>query len=403
MIMSLKLRDITGILVIFLSLLFLFSCKEKQDDSVINYKVKVISYIRTWELKKVNGKRVFWKADDIEGSLLTDLNIAFAEIRNGSEIFISSVEWDDGFYDLFDQIKEVKRRYPALKVNLSIGGWGADGFSDVAYYENLRRKFVENVIEWIEKYGFDGVDIDWEYPVNGADGLIKSRPSDRKNFTKLMSELKEALDKAGKKLSKKLTLSFAGGAFSAYLDWIEPGKLADIVDYVNLMGYDFYGEWSETTGHHSNLYKSIYENENLSVNIAVNDYISAGFAPGKIVVGVPFFGRAWKGVSNVNNGLYQKYERAIYTSGLGYKDIVNLIKAYTLKKYWDDTAKSPYLYNGDIWISYDDKQALEIKVDYVKEKGLGGVMIWEYTQDFENELLKTINQRIKAKYFKGKR
>jgi len=152
-----------------------------------NYKLKIISYIRTWELRKENGKRVFWKADDINGELLTDLNIAFAEIRNGSEIFISSTEWKDGFFDLFDQIAELKRKYPSLKVNLSIGGWGVDGFSDVAYYENSRNAFVNNVMEWVEEYGFDGVDIDWEYPVNGANGIIKARPSDKTNFTLLMS------------------------------------------------------------------------------------------------------------------------------------------------------------------------------------------------------------------------
>ena len=383
--------------------LFLVNCKKVRTEKNYNYKLKIISYIRTWELRKENGKRVFWKADDINGELLTDLNIAFAEIRNGSEIFISSTEWKDGFFDLFDQIAELKRKYPSLKANLSIGGWGVDGFSDVAYYENSRNAFVNNVMEWVEEYGFDGVDIDWEYPVNGANGIIKARPSDKTNFTLLMRKLRSALDDTEKRLNKKLTLSFAGGAFYPYLDWVEPRKISQIVDYVNLMTYDFYGEWSKTTGHHSNLFRSSYQEDDICVDKAVNYYLSKGFDPRKIVVGIPFFGKVWNGVVNKNNGLYQKFQGILYPEGIGYQDILSLENAIVLKKYWDESAKASFLYNGDIWISYDNEESIKIKIDYVKSNRLGGIMVWEYSHDLSGKLLTFIKERIKTKYSSEKR
>ncbi len=401
--MNLIKKSIIVFLTVFSILLFLENCKEVKTEKSDNYKLRIVSYIRTWELKKENGKRVFWKADNINGELLTDLNIAFAEIRNGSEIFISSTEWKDGFFDLFDQIAEIKRRYPSLKVNLSIGGWGVDGFSDVAYYEYLRNSFVNNVIEWISKYGFDGVDIDWEYPVNGANGMIKARPSDKTNFTLLMKELRSALDDTGKRLNKKLTLSFAGGAFYPYLDWIEPREISEIVDYVNLMTYDFYGEWSKTTGHHSNLYKSSYQRDDICVDKAVNYYISHGFDSRKIVVGVPFFGKVWSGVEGRDNGLYQKFKGVLYPEGIGYQDILSLKNTIGLKEYWDESAKAPFLYNGDIWISYDNENSIKVKVDYVKSNRLGGIMIWEYSHDLSGRLLKLIKERIKTKYISDRK
>ncbi len=381
---------------IFIIIFVSFSgCKDSSDTSR-NHSYKIVSYIRTWELKKVNGKNVFWKAEDIRGDLLTDLNIGFAEIRNGADLFIRSLEWDDPFSNLFQELRKIKETYPSLRINLSIGGWGVDGFSDIGFYKELRERFVNNVINWVEKYDFDGVDIDWEYPVSGG-GVIKSRPSDRENFTLIMQELKNSLDAIKDKTGKNYTLSFAGGGFSEYLNWIEPSKLSKIVDYVNIMAYDFYGEWSKTTGHHANLYRSAYQPDNLSVDNAVNEYIDAGFQPERIVVGVPFFGKVWEGVKNQNHGLYQRYTKALYQDGIGYDDILNLIPFYSLKKYWDETAKAPFLYNGDVWISYDNKDSLKLKINYIKESNLGGVMIWEYSYNMNAELLFLINESLKVK------
>ncbi len=390
------------ILIGFLILGF-SGCNNETDSSVSSYQGRIISYIRTWELRKDNGKNIFWTAEDIDGEMLTDLNIAFAIIKNGDDLTIESMNWDDGFFNLFSEIQKLKEIYPFLRVNLSIGGWGADGFSDMAADGDLRSGFVDNVMEWVKKHGFDGIDIDWEYPVDGADGMIKSRPEDKTNFTLLMKELKEALDALSNENGKTYTLSFAAAASSDYLNWIEPKKLSDIVDYVNLMTYDFYGEWSNTTGHHSNLYNSDIKPSAQSGDKAVRDFITAGFSPNQIVLGIPFFGKGWRGVNNKNNGLYQRFTAVYNYKDMGFDDIEKLIVSDNLKEYWDDSAKAPYLYNGDIWISYDNEQSVEIKTDYIKKKNLGGIMIWEYSHDFSKKLLTVIYQNIKKKTIVKKR
>jgi chitinase len=372
-------------------------CKKEINSSVSTYKGRIISYIRTWELRKDNGKNIFWKAEDIDGKMLTDLNIAFAVIKNGDDLTIESLHWEDGFFNLFEEIQKLKENYPFLRINLSIGGWGADGFSDMAASENLRAHFIDNVVEWVEKYGFDGVDIDWEYPVDGAGGVIKSRPEDKTNFTLLMKGLEESLNTLSDEKGKTYTLSFAAAASSDYLGWIEPKKLAEIVDYVNIMSYDFYGEWSGTTGHHSNLYNSDIKPNALSGDKAVRDFIAAGFSSNQVVLGIPFFGKGWQGVINKNNGLYQRYKSVFNYKDMGYEDLEKLIVSENLKEYWDDSAKAPYLYNGDIWISYDNEKSVKIKTDYIKKNNLGGIMIWEYSHDFSKKLLTVIYQNIKKK------
>lgn len=352
---------------------------------------KIIGYLRTWEMD--SGR--FWTANDIAGDKMTDINLAFGLIRNNRKIYIKGYE--NGFVTLFDELKTLKRNYPNLKINLSIGGWGAGGFSDMAHYEENRKAFVANVIKWLEKYNFDGVDIDWEYPVDGGGGIIKSRPEDKRNFTKLMSDLRAALTMLSGKTGKEYTLSFAAGASEEYLGWIEPAELAKLVDFVNLMTYDFYGPWTDTTGHQSNLYVSASNPGGIGANKAVNLFIKAGFSPEQIILGVPFYGRGWEGVPDVNHGLYQSYRRAVYEDGLGYDDIVKLIELKNLRRYWDDKAKAPFLYNGDLWLSYDDPESLKIKAKYIRERKLGGVMFWEYTQDLKNELLNALYKNLTGK------
>ncbi len=308
--------------------------------------------------------------------------------------------YEDG--NLLAQLGRLKGKYPRLKINLSIGGWGAEGFSDVSFYREWREKFVENVMEWMEKYDFDGVDIDWEYPVDGGGGMIKSRAEDRENFTKLMEELREGLICLRNKTGKSYSLSFAAGAFEEYLSWIEPTKLARIVDYVNLMAYDFYGPWTQTTGHISNLFLSKFDpegKEGISANRAVKFFLRAGFPSRKIVLGVPFYGRAWEGVENVHNGLYQPYSVAL--EGMDYGEIKALIPQEKLQRYWDEEAKAPFLYNGDLWISFEDPQSLRIKCDYIKKNNLAGIMFWEYTLDPQKELLNVLYENLRMKR-KGK-
>ena len=363
---------------------------------------KIVSYIRTWPLGtdvKDMMEAEHWSAEDINGEKLTNLNIAFAHIKNGTDLYIKdmqdSPEGMPGFKNLFKEIAKVQEQNPNLRINLSIGGWGADGFSDMAMTKETRSQFIANVIDWVKKYKFDGVDIDWEYPVNGGWGAIKARPEDKENFTYLLQELRTALDKLSKETKQNYELTFAAAATPGYLTWIEPKKVAPLVDYIKLMTYDFYGAWSKTTGHLANLYWNPKKPGDLSVDGTVKKFVSAGIPANKILLGVPFYGRGWKGVKNNNNGLYQEVEEAVYPDGITYPDIMKLLEKPEYKRYWDDAAKAPYIYNGDVFITYEDKQSLQEKVKYIKDKGLRGIMVWEYAHDMDNKLLDVLDQNLK--------
>ena len=359
---------------------------------------KIISYIRTWPLGSTLADMSageHWSAADINGEKLSTLNIAFGHIVNGTDIKIEDVETGEdgvaGFASLFDEIAALRAAYPDLRINLSIGGWGADGFSDMAFTAETRAAFVDNVIKWIVMYNLSGVDIDWEYPVGG--GAIKSRPEDKENFTALMIELRTALDTLDAETDYYYELSFAAAASASYLTWIEPEKIAEVVDYVKIMSYDFYGGWSGTTGHHANLYRNSQRMGDNSVASTVERFINAGFPRYKLIIGVPFYGRAFSGVPNRNSGLYQTYTQSEYPDGITFPDIQKLIEE-GMVRFWDDEAKAPFLYDGDLFVTYEDPQSLAEKVKFVQENGLRGIMIWEYAHDMNNDLLDKVNESI---------
>jgi chitinase len=364
---------------------------------------KIISYIRTWPMGSTTedmSKNIYWKAEDINGDKLTTLNLAFGLIKDGTNLYIKDMEpgkdGTPGFTSLFDEVAKIQKKYPKLRINLSIGGWGADGFSDMAMTAKTRNEFTANVMTWVRKYKLNGIDIDWEYPVNGGWGAIKSRPEDRENFTLLLKTLRDSLDAYGKETGARMELSFAAGASPDYVNWIEPSKVAAIVDYAKLMTYDYYGSWSATTGHLANLFLNPLMGSDLNDDMVVKNYLKAGFPRNKLVMGVPFYGRGWKGVENKANGLFQKYKESAYPDGITYPDILaRLTAANGFTRYWDDAAKAPYLYNGDIFVTYEDPQSLGEKMKYIKDQGLCGVMIWEYAHDMDNVLLDAINKNLK--------
>jgi chitinase len=172
-------------------------------------------------------------------------------------------------------------------------------------------------------------------------------------------------------------------------------KAQQYLDYVNIMTYDFYTA-GKIAGHHTNLFPSEdYDNER-STDKAVNEFIEAGVPTEKIVVGIAFYGRSWKMKTNDNHGINREVQEVL--RGGGYTEIKDSIMHQSgFKKYWDENAKAPYLFNDkeNILISYDDEESVKHKCLYVKEKNLGGVMFWEYLRDPQEYLLDTINEVLR--------
>ncbi|MBS4196285.1 glycoside hydrolase family 18 protein [Lederbergia citri] len=310
----------------------------------------------------VYGGRLL-SVDEIKGNWLTHINYAFAVIRDGEIVHLFNQE-------NLNVLKKVKRLYPHIKLIISVGGWGADGFSDAAFTESGRMKFAKTVAHFIKENDFDGVDLDWEYPSSDMAG-IKARKEDKENFTLILREIRKALKELELEKQRPLLLTIAAGAEPWYLDGVDLKDIEPILDYMNLMTYDFYNGWSKKTGHHTNLFTPAHRPEDNSIDKAVKLFTDQGFPKHKLAIGAGFYGRGLRSVKATGNDIL--YADGSENFDVGYSTLVkDYIHKNGFKRYWDDSAKAPYLYDGDVFITYDDEESIFLKGQYVAKEQLGG-------------------------------
>jgi GH18 family chitinase len=370
--------------------------------------------------KTIVGYYPSWAAErkafvaDIPASKLTYINYAFSNVSGDGECILGDEAADTGriytaeesvngqaditsapFHGNFNQLLELKQKYPSIQVLISLGGWSWSGnFSAAAKDEASRRRFAASCIElYLNQYRgvFDGLDIDWEYPVSG--GLTDGVAADKHNFSLLLGELRQQLDELGRADNRRYLLTIAAPIGPGNIRNLELEAIASKVDWINLMGYDFHGTWETKTNFNAPLFRTPSDpgDAGLNLDAAVQTYLSLGFPKEKMVLGVPFYGHGWSGVPDSDHGLYQTARGAAagtWESGsFSYDDIQrNYLPAY--QRYWNAEAYVPWLYNptSGIFISYDDPQSLEAKAGYVRDQGLAGVMIWDLSQGDETLL-----------------
>lgn len=336
---------------------------------------KIVAYLPLWEK---------WQPNEIDALKLTHLNLAFAGIRDG--VIVNPLQRAQ-----LKTMRRLKRRNPALQVLISIGGWGGPGFSDAALTPDSCIRFADSVAAYLRRYKLDGADIDWEFPVSG--GGTQGRPEDKENFTLLMLALRDKLDEAGRRDNKHYLLTFAANISLFYIDSVQLDKLAPLVDFINLMTYDFHGSWDKITGFHTNLYSAAADPTSLSADYGTKRYLKAGVPPEKLVLGTAFYGRGWSGVTNLDNGRFQPASGA--SKSYRYQDLAaHYINRNGFLRYWDDQAKAPYLWNGDTFITYEDEESLNYRAIYIRSNQLGGIMIWQYCQDGSGVLLNKIYREL---------
>ena len=340
-------------------------------------KKYVIAYCRDAALERIT------KEDALK---LTHINLAFGKINEKGEVYTKLKN-----FPLIDKIKSFN---PDIKVLISLGGWGNGGFSEAASSKESREFFNNSAITLMKKYNLDGLDIDWEYPCSSVSG-IKSSPKDKENFTLLLKDLREALNKEEEKDNKHYLLTIAAGADQFFLDGTNMGEAQKYLDYVMLMTYDLRGGFQILSGHHTNLYTSTGDLFRVSADSSVKSFIKAGVPAEKLLMGCAFYSRMWKDVPNINNG-YLQMSPSSGSTCYDYTDLVeNYINKNGYKRYWDDEAKAPYLFNGTNFISYDDEESITCKANYVKEHNLKGLMFWHYDSDKTGRLLDAMAKNLK--------
>jgi len=323
------------------------------------------------------------KITEADAKKLTHLNVSFGHVVDDA-IRI-------GHLKQLDRLPALKAFNPELAIVLSVGGWGAGGFSEAAATADGRRLMAESAVQALRDHPFDGIDIDWEYPSYSA-ASIASSPDDKTNFTLLLKALREALDREGAARGRHYSLTIAAGADQYFIDGTEMREAQKYLDFIMLMTYDMRGGFQTFTGHHTNLFTPTGDLFRISADASVRMFAQAGVPREKIVIGGAFYSRMWKDVPERNNGLYQM---TAGTGGYG-PDFTQLTAEYIDKngyvRHWDDEAKAPYLFNGNTFISYDDEQSLRCKCEYVKTGKLAGIMFWEYSLDTTNRLLNAVHE-----------
>lgn len=334
----------------------------------------------------------------IPAERLTHLFYAFARIEDGRCVVGTDA---DGH---FAALAELKSRYPHLRTLISIGGWEADGFSDAALTAASRKRFVASCIALFfnaHRGSFDGVDIDWEFPVYGGPKHITARPQDRRNMTLLAKEFRRQLDAVGKERGQALLVTAAlpagrmqsAGPYDPARSF-ELGPLAETLDFINLMTYDMGTAFSAVATFNAPLRE--VTDDPLSAPLrrwnnvegAVDYYRQHGVPAHKLVLGVPFYGRGFRVTSDANDGLYQPYS-APFEAGDWRTLQARLLADPQWQRHWHPVAQTPWLFHpGDrIFVSYEDPRSIGLRARFAKDRGLRGIFMWELTGDDEQHSL----------------
>ncbi|KAI1435474.1 endochitinase [Xylaria sp. CBS 124048] len=322
-------------------------------------------------------------------SQINQVLYAFANFRSDGTVYSSDTyadldkhypgdSWNDigtNAYGCIKQLYILKKANRQLKVLLSIGGWTySPGFAAAASSDATRATFARTAVDLVKDWGFDGVDIDWEWPAN---------ENDANNMVSLLSAIRQQLDSYSSQYANNYHFILSV-ALPAGPDNYNKMKLSAMnaagVDQFNMLAYDYAGSWDKTSGHQANLYKASYNPlaTPFSTDTPVKAYVAAGVPANKIVLGMPLYGRAFE----ATNGLGQPFV------GVGSGSWENGIWDYKVlprsgTEFYDAAAGATYSYDNVTkeLVTYDNVPMIQRKSQYVQSNGLGGSMFWEASGD----------------------
>jgi len=314
----------------------------------------VLGYYPSWETGVAPGQ--------LNYKLFTHLCHAFIETDKDGNL---KMEGNMPSADLTGRAHAV-----GTKVLLSLGweGSGKRYFNSMSRKPQAVERFVDSVVEVLVKYHYDGVDMDWEFPETAQD---------RKNLSAMLALFREKLSKRAP--GAVLTMALPASDWSG--KWFDANALSSLVDFGNVMTYDFHGPWG-SNGHNANLYPIARDKtDDSSSTVQGMDYWSRTrqWPARKLLVGIPCFGHGFVGEWYGSPREKTKY------GDFHFKDSFQMVKE-GWKKNWDAEGQVPYLSNKDEseFISYDDERSVGLKAQWAKKTGYPGIFFWDITEDFMN-------------------
>lgn len=396
----LKKQHCTRIFAVACTFILLFLLSKASNASQVNHTQPqeqsnpiVMGYYSEWAIYSPNIH-----IQDLPSQLMTHLVYKSANLSKNGE-----VEVGDTFADIehlyptvnieeeevlgnFGQLIKLKKQQPNLKNIISIGGWGrSENFSVAASTKAGREKIAQSAIVFMRKYKFDGIEIDWQFPIGFSptpyDDQILSQIDDPKNLSLLMAELNNQCQA----INLKCWLQVVLAPYSLDEYW-QASLLSDNVNVVVIDVSRVHGDKADKAEHISPLYS---EKNERSIDQLISRLVTFGIDKHKIVPAIPSFAVGWDGVTRENNGLKQIPKRLSWGSWDGnssgatgiynQKSLSFFLKSNQYKTYWDETSKASYLYTSEKFsghfISFENEQSIQEKVNYVENENLAGLAI----------------------------
>ncbi|KAK2760017.1 hypothetical protein FQN54_002753 [Arachnomyces sp. PD_36] len=354
---------------------------------------RTIGYYEGWNLQRPCGRM---PPEDVPLGWYTHINFAFALI---DPITFRIDPMDSETAKLYTRVTDLKKRQPELEVWIAIGGWAMNDpgpyrttFSDLAKSIFMQDHFFESLITFMEDNGFDGVDLDWEYPVAEDRGGTKE---DFDNYVTLIRRLRTRLNGTGKKYGLSITLP----ASYWYLKGFDIIKLEPYLDWYNIMTYDIHGVWDSTV---ESLGPYAYAHTNLTeIQMGLELLWRNNINPGRVVMGLGFYGRSFTMSSPTCMAPGCKFKdgakggECTGTPGvLSAAEINKILKRDDAKVTFDQAAGVKIVtWDTDQWVSWDDEETLKIKLEYANRRCLGGTMVWAIDLD-DGTLIKALGSNL---------